>query len=97
MRSSFPAFVPPAPRCRQGCGAESASRSPPSLVSANHSRGCVFEAPFGWVARLVLFGRLALSLDIERHRLTNQILQRRLIDLVPFVDVDGAPHIPPEA
>ena len=41
--------------------------------------------------------RLALALEIERHCSTDEILQGRLIDLVAFVDVDGAPDIPVEA
>jgi hypothetical protein len=41
--------------------------------------------------------RLALALEIERHCSPDEILQRRLIDLVAFVNVDGAPDIPVEA
>ena len=41
--------------------------------------------------------RLALALEIERHCRADEILQGRLIDLVAFVDVDGAPDIPLEA
>src|SRR5207244_13528462 len=41
--------------------------------------------------------RLALALEIERHCSADEILQGRLIDLVAFVDVDGAPGIPVEA
>jgi len=41
--------------------------------------------------------RLALALKIKRHRSADEILQGRLIDLVAFVDVDGAPDIPLEA
>src|SRR5215208_1858107 len=41
--------------------------------------------------------RLALALEVERHCSADEILQRRLIDLVAFVDVDGAPRIPFEA
>src|SRR2546429_5755176 len=41
--------------------------------------------------------RLALALEIERHCSADEILQGRLIDLVAFVDVDGAPDIPLEA
>ena len=39
----------------------------------------------------------ALALEIERHGSADQILQGRLIDLVAFVEVDGAPDIPFEA
>ena len=39
----------------------------------------------------------ALNLEIERHCSTDEILQGRLIDLLAFVDVDGAPDIPVEA
>ncbi len=39
----------------------------------------------------------ALALEIERHCSADEILQGRLIDLVAFVDVDGAPDIPVEA
>src|ERR1700731_1205345 len=41
--------------------------------------------------------RLALALEIERHCSADEILEGRLIDLVAFVDVDGAPGIPVEA
>jgi hypothetical protein len=41
--------------------------------------------------------RLALALEIERHGSADETLQARLIDLVAFVDVDGAPDIPGEA
>ena len=41
--------------------------------------------------------RLALALEIERHCSADEILQGRLIDLVAFMDVDGAPGIPVEA
>ncbi len=41
--------------------------------------------------------RLALALEIERHCSADEILQGGLIDLVAFVDVDGAPDIPVEA
>src|SRR5262245_43983510 len=39
----------------------------------------------------------ALNGDIEGHGSTDQLLQRRLIDLLAFMDVDGAPDIPLEA
>ena len=38
--------------------------------------------------------RLALALEIERHCSADELLQGRFIDLVAFVDVDGAPDIP---
>ena len=41
--------------------------------------------------------RLDFALEIERHCSADEILQGRLIDLVAFVDVDGAPDIPVEA
>jgi hypothetical protein len=41
--------------------------------------------------------RLALALEIKRHCSADEILQRRLIDLVAFVDVDSAPDVPVEA
>ena len=41
--------------------------------------------------------RLALAPEIERHCSADEILQGRLIDLLAFVDVDGAPDIPVEA
>ena len=40
---------------------------------------------------------LALVLEIERHCSADEILQGCLIDLLAFVDVDGAPDIPLEA
>src|SRR5206468_3447886 len=39
----------------------------------------------------------ALYLEVERYCLADEILQRSLVDLLAFVDVDGAPHIPIEA
>src|SRR5438132_8220184 len=41
--------------------------------------------------------RLALALEVERHRSADEILQGRLVDLVAFVDVDGASDVPVEA
>ena len=41
--------------------------------------------------------RLALVLEIERHRSADQVLQSPLIDLVAFVNVDGAPDISVQA
>src|SRR5262249_8399760 len=38
-----------------------------------------------------------LPLEIERHCRADEILQGRLIDLVAFVDIDGAPHVSVEA
>ena len=46
-----------------------------------------------WGLRLAL----GLEIEIERHCSADEILQGRLIDLVAFVDVDGAPDIPVEA
>ena len=41
--------------------------------------------------------RLVLDHEIERHGSADELLQGRLIDLVAFVDVAGAPGIPVEA
>jgi hypothetical protein len=41
--------------------------------------------------------RPTLAHEIERHRGADEIRQGRLIDLVAFMDVDGAPDIPVEA
>ncbi len=41
--------------------------------------------------------RLALALEIECHCRADEIVQGGLIDLLSFVDVDGAPNIPVEA
>ena len=41
--------------------------------------------------------RLALRLEIERHCGADEIFQGHLIDLVAFVNIDGAPDIPLEA
>ncbi len=41
--------------------------------------------------------QLALALEIKCHGSADEILQGRLIDLVAFVDVDGAPDIPLQA
>src|SRR5262249_787487 len=40
---------------------------------------------------------LTFALEIERHSSADEILQGCLIDLVAFVDVDGAPDVPLEA
>ena len=40
---------------------------------------------------------LGFAVQIERYCSANQVLQRSLIDLLAFVDVDGAPYIPVEA
>ena len=47
--------------------------------------------------RLGLRLALGLEIEIERYCSADKILQGRLIDLVAFVDVDGAPDIPVEA
>jgi hypothetical protein len=47
--------------------------------------------------RLRLGLRLVLALEIERHCGADEILQSRLIDLVAFMDVDGAPGVALEA
>jgi hypothetical protein len=41
--------------------------------------------------------RLALTLEIECRRSTNEIFQRRHLDLVAFVNVNRAPDFPLEA
>lgn len=41
--------------------------------------------------------RLTLEPEIKRYRSANEVLQRRLINLLPFADVYGAPDIPLEA
>jgi len=41
--------------------------------------------------------RFGLEIQIERHCGADEILQGRLIDLIAFVNVDGAPDIPIEA
>jgi len=40
---------------------------------------------------------LTFALEIERHCSADEILQGRLVDLVAFVDVYGAPDIPVKA
>ena len=40
---------------------------------------------------------LTLEMEIERHCSADKFLQRRFIDPLAFVDVDGAPDIPIEA
>jgi hypothetical protein len=56
---------------------------------------------FAFVAKfrvaMLARARLVLALEIERHRSADEILQGRRIDLVTFVDVDGAPDISVEA
>ena len=51
----------------------------------------------GGSPRLRLGLRLVLALEIERHCGADEILQGRLIDLVAFMDVDGAPGVALEA
>src|SRR5262245_49895810 len=41
--------------------------------------------------------RLVLTLEVEHHRGADEILQGLLVDLLAFMDVDGAPDIPLEA
>ena len=41
--------------------------------------------------------RLAFAQEIEPHCSADEILQGRLVDVIAFVDVDGAPDIPVEA
>ena len=43
------------------------------------------------------YDHMRWALKIERHCSEDEILQGRLIELVAFVDVDGAPDIPVEA
>lgn len=38
-----------------------------------------------------------MTIEIEGHCCADEILKDRLMDLVPFVDVDDAPGIPVEA
>jgi hypothetical protein len=40
---------------------------------------------------------LGLALQIERHGCADEIFQGSLIDLLAFVDIDGAPDISVEA
>ena len=40
---------------------------------------------------------LTFALEIERYGSADEVLQCRFIELVAFVDVDGAPDIPFEA
>ena len=48
-------------------------------------------------AGLWLWFGLALGMEIESHRIADEGLQGRFIELFAFVDVDGAPDIPVEA
>src|SRR5215813_14935224 len=41
--------------------------------------------------------RLVLPLEIQHHRGANEVLEGLLVDLLAFMDVDGAPDIPLEA
>lgn len=40
---------------------------------------------------------IALKMEIERHRITDEILQSCLIDLFAFMDVDSTPDVSGEA
>ena len=53
--------------------------------------------PFARSPGLPLGLRICLALEIEGHGRADEILQGRLIDVVAFVDVDGAPDISFEA
>ena len=64
------------------------SKSARFLLARPSADGLATYRPVAW---------LALALEIERHGSADEILQGRLIDLVAFVDVDGAPDIPGEA
>src|SRR5207302_6443233 len=57
------------------------------LCAGLQSLVCGFSLGLGFV----------LGLEIQRDRSANQILQGGLIDLVAFVDIDGALHISLEA
>src|SRR5215467_5044599 len=80
-------------------------RRPRSLAANNLNRlrsdtpdlDLVFHRPSLLVRSPGLRPRLTFALEIERHCSADEILQGRLIDLVAFVDVDGAPDIPFEA
>jgi hypothetical protein len=72
----------------------------PFLISRSlRNLGPALSLSKGWErsARLRLGLRFTVALEIERHRSADEVLQGRLIDLVPFVNVDGAPDIPLEA
>ena len=47
--------------------------------------------------RLELWFALVLEMEIERHCSADESLQGRLVDLLAFVDVDGAPDISVQA
>jgi hypothetical protein len=64
---------------------------PPAL--RNLERG--FSLGLRLLLRFAL--RLGFAVEIERHGSADEILQGRLIDLLAFVDVNGAPHISLEA
>ena len=71
------------------------ARAIPKQRRSSWDGSALFAALFQWPVGPRL--RLALALEIERHGSADEILQGRLIDLVAFVDVDGAPDIPVEA
>lgn len=41
--------------------------------------------------------QLALEMKIEGHSLADETLQRCFVDLLAFVNIDGAPDVPAEA
>src|SRR5262249_60435023 len=51
----------------------------------------------GGLAACALRLRRALALQIQRHGRADQLLQRRLVQLLALADVDGAPRVPLEA
>ena len=73
------------------------AESPGSVTEPPSALGASRMKLVGPLARGSPGLRLALALEIERHCRADEILQGRLIDLVAFVDVDGAPGIPVEA
>jgi hypothetical protein len=56
-----------------------------------------FLRNLGWGFSSAFWFGFHFALQIERHRSANEVLQCRLINLVAFVDVDGAPDIPLQA
>lgn len=74
-----------------------ARRSGRDLLSSRCEKKSLVSSLAARSPRFWLGFCFALALEIERHRLADEVLQGRLIDLVAFINVDRAPDVPFEA
>src|SRR5262249_2472196 len=105
MSVAYFRLAPEASRRHLGdvCRSVGTTRSPPVVTPHNaveasrRPPGSATRRLVGPLAARSPGLRLALALEVERHRSADEVLQGRLIDLVAFTDVDGAPDVPVEA